>query len=152
MVPGRHNSTRILLPRRGNNCNHDPQERRVRYKNRTSLSRRIRMRLGLPISGCNPGLCSHCEGDVDTKGFHLLSVCPFGNERQMTHNAVRNALIDLCRHAGLPTRCEDSSLSKVRQTLRVTTFYQASRLHLILLLRILASMSFWNRNQEKLPK
>ncbi len=74
---------------------------------------RIRMRLGLPISGCNPGLCSHCEGDVDAKGFHLLSVCPFGNERQMTHNAVRNAVIDLCRHAGLPTRCEDSSLNKI---------------------------------------
>ena len=74
---------------------------------------RLRMRLGLPINGCDPGPCSRCKGVVDARGFHLLSVCPYGNERQMTHSALRNAVVDLCRHAGLPTRCEDSSLNKV---------------------------------------
>ena len=73
---------------------------------------RLRMRLGLSIQGSSPGKCL-CDGNVDSCGYHLLSVCNYGNERQSTHNAVRDAVIELCRHAGLITRPEDPSLNKM---------------------------------------
>ena len=74
---------------------------------------RLQMRLGLTIKGVDPGPCVECRGSVDSKGYHLLSVCNCGNERQSTHNALRDAVISLCKHAGLITRPEDSSLNKL---------------------------------------
>jgi len=74
---------------------------------------RIRMRLGLSIKGCNAGPCLDCNGHVDENGYHLLSVCKIGNERQCTHNAVRDAVVELCRYAGLVTRIEDPNLNKL---------------------------------------
>ena len=71
------------------------------------------MRLGLSIKGVDPGLCVECRGGVDSNGYHLLSVCNCGNERQSTHNALRDELISLCKHAGLIIRPEDSSLNKM---------------------------------------
>ena len=57
------------------------------------------------IQGSSPGQCL-CDGIVDSCGYHLLSVCNYGNERQSTHNAVHDAVIELCRHAGLISRPE----------------------------------------------
>ena len=50
---------------------------------------------------------------MDENGYHLLSVCKIGNERQCTHNAVRDAVVELCRYAGLVTRIEDPNLNKL---------------------------------------
>ena len=69
------------------------------------------MVLGLSIIGCNAGPCFECNGHVDEKGYHLLSVCKIGNERQCTHNAVRDAVVEL--YAGLVTRIEDPNLNKL---------------------------------------
>ena len=49
-------------------------------------------------------------------------MCNYGNERQSTHNAIRNAVIELFKHAGLIIRPEDPSLNKRVDTKKKTDF------------------------------
>jgi hypothetical protein len=70
---------------------------------------RLLMRFGLPNSQIPSGQCI-CDNihSIDKQGYHLLSVCKVGNQRQTTHNAVRDSLAQLCQYAGLVTRKETS--------------------------------------------
>jgi hypothetical protein len=66
------------------------------------------MRLGLPYAAIPAGPCL-CGALLDSTGYHLLSGCKKGNERQTSHNAIRDSIAELCITAGLITRKEDSS-------------------------------------------
>jgi hypothetical protein len=77
---------------------------------------RLLTRLGLPYYAipCGPCRCNPRDDTVvDPQGYHLLSVCKLGNQRQATHNAVVAELSLLFSHAGLTTRKEDSEIIKM---------------------------------------
>jgi len=71
---------------------------------------RLRMRLGLPIPGIPMNMKCVCNGKSinDPLGYHLLSVCNVGNQRIATHNAVRDAVVDMCKSALVTTSIEDT--------------------------------------------
>jgi hypothetical protein len=73
---------------------------------------RLQMRLGLSIPGIIPGKCLCKHGSNDIYGYHLLSVCNMGNQRIITHNAVRDSTREMCKAAGLTTRIEDMQTLK----------------------------------------
>ncbi|MFN3503591.1 MAG: hypothetical protein ACK4ZJ_15140 [Allorhizobium sp.] len=64
-------------------------------------------RLGkdLPQLTRMPCICKH--GTIDTKGFHLCSQCPVGNQRFQTHDAIALTWVALLKQAGFMCRVED---------------------------------------------
>jgi hypothetical protein len=88
--------------------------------NRISLQfifrERLLMRLGLPYYEIPTGYC-HCNKNikilVDREGYHLSAVCPKGGERQAKHNAILCVVSQMCTHAGLTNRREDSEVLKL---------------------------------------
>jgi hypothetical protein len=76
---------------------------------------RLLLRAGLPYFAIPTGdcLCGNHSKYVDSHGFHLLSGCNKGNLRQTVHNALRDAVADMCSMAGLITNTEASDLLKL---------------------------------------
>jgi hypothetical protein len=74
---------------------------------------RLLMRFGMPYDAIPAGRC-HCDNkhnyQIDRQGYHLLSVCNVGNQRQTTHNAVVQQLCSMLSHAGIINRIEDTQV------------------------------------------
>jgi hypothetical protein len=70
----------------------------------------VGMQLGLPIPFISPTSCTCRIGEnfANQDGFHLLSQCNVGNQRQSTHNAVRDEWTALMRFAGYHCTVESS--------------------------------------------
>ena len=81
------------------------------------------MRLGVRIAFLVAGACrcrppaNGAQPQVDVHGYHLLSCCNLGGDRQDRHNAVTLALTQFLQSAGLTARREDRSLLRLLQPL-----------------------------------
>jgi hypothetical protein len=71
------------------------------------------MRFGMPYDAIPAGPC-HCDNkrsyNIDKEGYHILSGCNLGNQRQTTHNAVVKQLCSMLTHAGIINRTEDTQI------------------------------------------
>jgi len=93
-----------------------PSYEEFRIESKHFFRERLCMRFGLPYHPIPCGLCQctiYGTQHVDPYGYHLLSVCNLGNQRQATHNAVLLALSEMFTEAGLINRTEDSEILKL---------------------------------------
>ena len=87
---------------------------KLEIKDNANITLYVHAELGLSITGCNASWsCFEKQWTSGRKGCHLLSVCKIRNKRQSTYNAVGNAVVELCRYAGLVTRIEDPNRNKL---------------------------------------
>ncbi len=82
------------------------------------MRERMALRLGMDVSYMVPGPCKcksrhsaprTLDGFVDTKGYHLQSVCLLGGNRISNHNAVRDTVMEMARSANFTSRTSDKN-------------------------------------------
>lgn len=110
-----------------------PKDHTDSIMNSACMRERLCMRLGVAIPYICPGPCKcntpFSNQHVDSTGYHLLSGCTAGSERDTTHNTLRDTVIEMLRQANMTCRPEgreiilaDDPTSKKRMDIMVDNF------------------------------